>query len=168
MKIQVGGLSEGIHRYQFRSSAVELDLGSAFKDEMRVEATLEKTGNQFFLNATIATVGTFLCDRCATEFSGPISPQYRMVYVQDGIDSAQLDPSEVQVIPAGLNIIDLDEDVRQTVLLSVPLKLLCNNDCRGLCSHCGKNRNSESCSCSDAIPDSRWEKLRSLQNNQIS
>ena len=168
MKIQVGGLSEGVHRYQFRIPGAELHIGSEFHDDVKVAATLEKTGTQFFLSASIETSGNFVCDRCVTEFSIPFDPSYRMFYVQEGADSTQWDPADFQVVPSGLHVIDIAEDVRQTILLSVPLKLLCRDDCRGLCPHCGKNLNHESCSCTDAIPDSRWEKLRSLHKNNIT
>ena len=168
MKIQVGGLSEGVHRYQFLVPGAELDIGVEFHDDVKVEATLEKTGAQFFLSASIETSGHFACDRCVTEFSILFDPSYRMFYAQEGADSTQWDPAEVHVVTSGLNVIDIAEDVRQTILLSVPLKLLCRDDCKGLCPHCGKNSNHESCSCTDAIPDSRWEKLQSLQKNNFT
>src|SRR5947199_407510 len=71
--------------------------------------------------------------------------------------------------------IDLGEDVRQLeglmledvlreqVLLSVPLKALCREDCKGLCPTCGKNRNTEPCSCPPALGDPRWSALRDIR-----
>jgi uncharacterized protein len=168
MKIQVGGLSEGVHEYHFEAEGSELGLGTEFPHEVSIDTTLEKTGNQFFLEARIRTLGAFVCDRCITEFSIPLSTSYRMCYLWNGANSERLDPAEVQVIPAGLNVIDMSEDVRQTILLAVPLKLLCRDECKGLCPHCGKNHNNELCGCTDSIEDSRWEKLRTLQKHNIS
>ena len=165
MRIQIGGLSEGAHEYHFHESASSLGLNEEFHGDLHVDATLEKSGTQMFLRARISTTAEFQCDRCLAPFSEQVAVAYRMVYVMNGAETGNMDPSEIQRIAPGVNIIDITEDVRQTVLLSVPLKRLCREDCRGLCPHCGKNKNNESCTCTGAETDSRWEKLRFIQRN---
>lgn len=165
MKIQIGGLSEGIHPYHFQVASAELELGEHFKGDLLVETVLDKSSTQILLTSTIKIVGTFECDRCVSPFECMLSPSYRMVYVSEGSDTEQLEPTEIQVIPAALNVIDLTEDVRQTVLLAVPFKLLCSESCKGLCPHCGQNLNERICTCTEPAIDSRWEKLRKLQSN---
>jgi uncharacterized protein len=168
MKIQVGGLSEGVHEYHFVTTGAEIGLGSEFSGNVTVDVSLEKTGTQIFLESRIGTTGHFVCDRCVTDFTIAVTPSYRMYYVWDGANTDRFDRAEVQVISPGLNMIDITEDVRQVVLLAVPLKLLCKDECKGLCPHCGKNRNIEACNCSDDVKDSRWEALRTLQKNNLS
>lgn len=163
MKIQVGGLSEGVHRYRFEAKASDLGLDNGFTGGITVEATLEKTGNQLYLNADIRTLAAFSCDRCVTPLEKVLTPSYRMYYLWDETAAARYDPSEVQVISAGLNVVDITEDVRQTILLSVPLKILCREDCKGLCPICGRNLNEGRCGCTNTMTDSRWEKLRELR-----
>ena len=85
-----------------------------------------------------------------------------MYYVWDQASAEGLDPAEVQIVQPGLSVIDISEDVRQTILLAVPLKLLCRDDCRGLCAGCGANLNTEACRCEAADTDPRWDSLRSL------
>jgi uncharacterized protein len=165
MKIQVGGLSEGTHRYRFASPATEIGLGKEFPRDAEVEATLEKTGNQFYLDAVVHATGAFQCDRCVAEFTVDLSPRLRMIYLWEGGDAAHFDPAEVQIIAPGSTVIDITEDVRQTLMLAVPLKLLCRDSCKGLCPQCGKNLNEGRCACTDAPGDSRWERLRSIQKN---
>ena len=165
MKIQVGGLSEGVHEYRFHEKASDLGVSGDFQDGIDVEAILEKTGNQMYLRARINAIGLFLCDRCLAQFPRGISSTYRMCYMTEGADPGNLDPSEIQRISPGNNVIDITEDVRQTAILSVPLKLLCREDCKGLCPYCGKNKNIESCACTGATVDSRWEKLRFIRND---
>lgn len=160
MKIQVGSLSEGAHEYRFRTDAVDLELSKEFSGEVTVEATLQKTGHQLALKARITAQGAFACDRCTAPFTLRLTPEYRMFYVTEETEAESLDPSEVQVIPVGLPIIDLTDDVRQTVLLSVPLKLLCKHDCRGLCPDCGTDLNTGTCACVSEPADSRWDDLR--------
>jgi uncharacterized protein len=164
MKIQVGGLSEGIHEYDLLVCPADLALGEEFRSDIRVHATVAKSGRQMFLDARISASGVFVCDRCLADFTLPLNPSYRMYYASEGEDMARIDPSEVQVVQPNLTVIDLSEDVRQTLMVSVPLKLLCRTDCSGLCPRCGKNLNMESCSCAADMSDSRWDALQSLRD----
>ncbi|MEW6509556.1 MAG: DUF177 domain-containing protein [Bacteroidota bacterium] len=165
MKIQVGGLSEGLHAYRFTVAPADLGLGAEFEEDVSVQATLEKTGNELLLKTTVATGAWWECDRCITRFRQGIGGGYQMYYVWEGNDTARFDPAELQVVSTGLTMIDLSEDVRQTILLAVPLKRVCREQCKGLCPHCGKNLNEGPCDCRDTIADGRWDKLRELQND---
>ena len=160
MKIQIGGLSEGIHQYGFTVPASDLDLGDQFAADVDVEATLDKTSNQILLTAKLTVMGDFVCDRCIGSFQRKLAPSYTMLYALEGSEPAHLDPSEFQIMPPGLHIIDIAEDIRQSILLAVPLKLLCRETCKGLCPSCGQNLNEGECSCKSELTDSRWEKLR--------
>ena len=163
MKIQVGGLSEGAHDYAFKADGSALGLGDGITGPVTVSARLEKTGTQVFLSVQTETSGTFSCDRCLNPFQQAVSTRYRMMYVFDAEEAGQFDPAEVQVISPALTVIDITEDVRQTILLAVPLKLLCREDCLGLCPACGANWNSTACSCREDLADSRWDALRNLR-----
>ncbi len=165
MKIQVGGLSDGVHSYQFQVPASTINLGEQFIGDVVADVTLDKGPNQMLLSATIQTTVHCECDRCVSPFDVHLSPSYKMLYVTEGEHTGTLDPAEVQVIPNGFHVIDISEDVRQTSLLAVPLKLLCNESCKGLCIECGQNLNENTCTCSEATTDSRWEGLRRLQSN---
>jgi uncharacterized protein len=166
MKIQVGGLSEGVHEFRFRTTPAELGLPPGFRDEVETNVTLEKTSRQLLLRATVATTADVECDRCVTPFREPLGLGYQMHYVWEESDVERVDPSEVQVLSPGTMLIDLSDDVRQSVLLAFPLKHVCREDCRGLCPRCGKNLNEGSCDCKDVPLDGRWDKLKELQNNK--
>jgi uncharacterized protein len=86
-----------------------------------------------------------------------------MYYVTEESPDRQIDPAELQIMPPGFSVIDLHDDVRQTVLLSIPLKVLCSEDCKGLCPHCGANWNLGSCNCEENAVDPRWEQLAKLK-----
>jgi uncharacterized protein len=168
MKIQVAGLSQGVHRFSFRVPAAQLSLGEEFAREVEVDVSLDRTATEISLHADIRTGGQFVCDRCTAPFDLALSPAYRMLYVWDGTETSHLDPAEVQVVSPSLAVIDLSEDVRQTVLLAVPFKLLCQEDCRGLCAGCGTDLNREECRCTDAQGESPLAGLReALKNNPL-
>jgi uncharacterized protein len=161
MRIQIAGLSEGSHNFHFEVTADDLALGERFGAPVAVDAKLDKTGSQLFLRASIRTTSSVECDRCITPFVVNLTPSYQMHYIWSEPDQSRFDPSEVQIIANGSTVIALDEDVRQTVLLSVPLKNLCRDDCKGLCPRCGKNLNEGRCMCEETERESRWDSLRS-------
>lgn len=163
MKIQVGGLADGTYRYQLAEDSTLLELDERFKNQVQVDTTVEKNGSQVFLVAKVSANASFECDRCLTSFLSPLRSSYQMYYVTEGSANSHIDPSELQVVPPGFSVIDLSDDVRQTVLLSVPLKLLCSDECKGLCPRCGTNWNLNMCSCSEAAGDHRWEQLKALR-----
>lgn len=165
MRIQVAGLSNGVHLYHFEAAGSDLGLAEGFRQPISVDISLNKEGTQIFLKASVHTGATFICDRCLSEFSGELDTQYKMYYVSDPSEGDRFDPSEVQVISPSLNAIDIAEDVRQTILLAVPLKLLCSEGCRGLCPQCGTNRNLGTCECREENDDPRWEQLKNLKND---
>ena len=160
MKIQIAGLSEGVHEFSFREPVAEVDLGEEFNGEVEVDVMLEKSGKQLYVKADVRAGGMFSCDRCTSPFSLAVRSTFQMYYLWDHGNAELPDPAEVQVIPGGLPMIDLADDVRQTVVLAVPLKLLCKEECKGLCPRCGADLNKDSCICPPEALDARWETLR--------
>jgi uncharacterized protein len=167
MRIQVASLSDGKHAYRFDALASDLGLPEHFREPVTVDVTLDKSGNQIVLRASVRSGGVFVCDRCLGEFSRALSPSYHVYYVRDPAEGERFDPAEVQVLSPALTAIDIAEDVRQTLLLSVPLKLLCAEECRGLCPSCGANLNSATCACGEEEPDSRWEQLKNWNSDSM-
>ena len=165
-RINISNLSEGIHEYAFEAGPSKIGLDERFTSVVKVKVRLDKSLRQILLQAKMQAEGAFVCDRCLDNFIWQLDRKYSMVYIQG--DRSTLDlkkEEEIQVLSADTNYIDLDEDVRQYILLAVPQKLLCREDCLGICPTCGVNRNNESCSCDAHVTDSRWDALRKLSHN---
>ena len=69
--------------------------------------------------------------------------------------------------PSTQETIDVDDEARQSVVLNLPDKPLCNEDCKGICIVCGKNKNREACECSNEPNDPRWDVLNSIFNKKV-
>ena len=164
LKIRISGLSNRLHEYHFSTAPSEIGLEHNFTDAVNVDAVLDKTPGQLYLKAKIRTSGQFSCDRCVEEFKLMINGWYAMFYVYDDLGVEKFETEEVRVINSDTVHIDITEDVRQMTILSVPLKLLCKEDCKGLCPECGTNRNVRSCACKGDYVDARWEGLEGLLN----
>jgi uncharacterized protein len=59
--------------------------------------------------------------------------------------------------------LDLNEVLREVVLLALPMQLVCSETCKGICPSCGLNRNQHSCDCQQRTIDDRWNQLRNLK-----
>lgn len=165
LKIRISGLSSGLHEYHFSAVPSELGLESNFKKPVEVDVNVDKTPRQVYLTSEIRTSGLFNCDRCIEDFEHPLKSQFMMLYVFDEMDKGKFPEEEVQIISPDTVYIDMADEIRQMILLSVPLKLLCKEDCKGLCPKCGKNRNIESCECREDYVDPRWQGLAGLITN---
>jgi uncharacterized protein len=60
--------------------------------------------------------------------------------------------------------LELEDVLREQVLLAVPIKQLCRETCKGLCPQCGKNLNRETCDCAAPQLDARWSALKDLKD----
>jgi uncharacterized protein len=165
-RINISNLSEGIHEYVFEAEPSKIGMDERFSKMVKLKVRLDKSSRQILLQADISAEGAFVCDRCLDDFVWQIDRKYSMVYIQG--DRSTLDlkkEEEIQALSADTNYIDLDDDVRQYILLAIPQKLLCKEDCEGICPTCGVNRNSEECTCNVQVPDSRWDTLKKLSHN---
>ncbi len=165
-EIQVNRIPEGINHYSFAAEAEDFDLLSSFTGPVRVEADLERRGRQFLVDGHVQTTGHFTCDRCLAEFESPVEGLFRVLIMPEGTApvSEQQD-DEVRLIPSDSQVVALDEDVRECIVLTVPVKLLCSDECLGLCPRCGKNLNDGPCTCERDDTDPRWEPLRKLSRS---
>jgi len=164
MKIPVAGLPEGVHEFEFDSPAAGLGLDGGFK-EIHVDLTVEKLEREIQLRGRIDTSFEGVCDRCLKQIVTPLSPAFALHYVFTEADAGRFDPAETQILAPGTASVDIADDVRQVVQLTVPLKILCKDTCKGLCPQCGKDLNEGPCDCRPEPIDPRWDALRGLRAN---
>lgn len=160
MKISISNLTEGVHAFHFSTKPSELGLGESFTEDVTVDVTVDKTSRELMLKVEMSTMGTFVCDRCIDEFDRRVQARYQIVYLYAQSEMYRYPGEEVQILSAGTPFIDITEDVRQYMLLAVPLKLLCRENCSGLCPRCGVNRNDQTCTCDAEEMDPRWQVLK--------
>ena len=109
------------------------------------------------------------CDRCLKEFESPYQSFFETLYRPNpreypkGAEEKAPLLDDEEIISFDGEILDISDQVRQTVVLSVPMRALCREDCLGLCGGCGRDLNLESCQCQEPPADSRWEALRKIK-----
>ena len=127
-------------------------------EPVHIEGTVRNTADVLMMKGMITTCLHGVCDRCATEFSRNVEIPVDVVLVEEFTNE---DSEDEGVFPLEAGTADLEEIVRTVFVLNLDSKLLCKDDCKGLCCRCGRNLNVESCSCQKEL-DPRFAALRQL------
>lgn len=127
--------------------------------QLRGEITLTRTPQGLYVEgeATGEVIGE--CSRCLDTATVALTGRLSDMYYYP----ANTAPADALTIPEDLNL-DLAPEIRDDMLLSQPMHVLCRPDCKGLCPTCGVNRNLEQCDCVDDDIDPRLAKLKDLLN----
>ena len=108
------------------------------------------------LQADVDTMLSCVCDRCGAPFEKPFHHSLEYMLANELEDEEN---DEILLLDDGA--FDLDELAREAFILNMDTKMLCREDCKGLCSGCGANLNVEECRCKKEI-DPRWAALQKL------
>jgi uncharacterized protein len=107
------------------------------------------------------------CDRCLEPIDFTVDTEFDVCYRPARFASSELD--EVEIAKAESDIafyegdgIELNDVLREQVVLSLPMQRLCRPDCRGICPVCGHDRNKAECGCQVKPVDDRWAALKQL------
>jgi len=107
------------------------------------------------------------CARCLEPVQQPLKRIFDLLYRPLGVDRVG---DEVAIHEADTEIgyyegegLLLEDALREQVLLATPVKMLCREDCQGLCPQCGRNRNVDPCNCEPHPSDPRWDALSEIK-----
>lgn len=107
-----------------------------------------------------------LCARCLDPIPRGVEEHFDLIFRPAGVDAEQgersISEAETEIGYYEQSGLSLEDVVREQVLLSLPDRSLCREDCKGLCPHCGANRNETQCQCEANIVDPRWSALKGL------
>ena len=118
------------------------------------------------LRGTLSGDFQALCARCATSIPQHVAEDFDLIFRPSGTDAAlgerAITEAETEIGYYESSGLSLEDVVREQVLLSLPERALCREDCKGLCPHCGENRNERDCGCESKQVDSRWSAQRPI------
>ena len=138
----------------------DLQYGTSFPvtEPVTAEGQVRNTAGVLVMTGSIQTTIHGTCDRCATEFDRAMEFPLDVVLVTE---LANEENEDEWVFPLEGDSADLDDIVRTVFVLNLDSKLLCKEDCQGLCCRCGKNLNDGPCSCQKEL-DPRFAALKQL------
>ena len=109
-----------------------------------------------------------LCARCVEPVHERLKAEFDLIFRPQEADASSgeraITEDETEIGYYEESGLLLEDVLREQVLLSLPGRTLCKPDCKGLCPRCGKNLNQDSCDCSSAPADPRWNALADLGN----
>lgn len=129
------------------------------------EGMIYPAGDGYMLDSTLKLIITDICDRCLEKFEESFDERIILEIVksktQDDDKEVELSDEDLGFYVVEESFIDLEHIVMQESVLLRPVKRLCGQQCKGICSGCGANLNIESCKCEKEIDD-RWKALANL------
>jgi uncharacterized protein len=108
---------------------LDLDIGVMhFSEPLSVRAEAWKDEGDLTLNVHLEGERKFTCSLCLEEFNNLFEKDFTLHY-------------DIK----GLEVLEVDQDIRDEIILEHPIRILCRADCKGLCPHCGANLNEKHC-----------------------
>jgi len=119
------------------------------------------------LSGELSTRVEVACARCLEPVQQDVKRDFDLLYRPLGADAGR-EETPVAGTEAEISYYEgegllLEDVLREQVLLAVPVKVICRQDCKGLCPQCGANLNFAKCSCSEPLEDPRWSALKDLR-----
>lgn len=116
---------------------------------------------------SLATTMEVSCARCLEPVVHALSHDFDLLYRPLGIDrkgdEVSINQAETEISYYEGEGVLLEDVLREQVLLALPIRTVCKEECKGLCPKCGANLNAGECNCVEPLPDTRWEALNALK-----
>ena len=157
----------------FARPPMEGTVGSG--ESVHLAGTVRRTRDGVRFTGHLETQVSLECARCGESYPAAVATDFALIYrggdrpAPDALDGAGAEVmlSEQDCLEAELDEngrIDLLQLVREQVYLDLPLKPICRESCRGLCTECGVNLNTNACGCAPPTGDPRWAALAGLKD----
>ena len=140
---------------------------------VRVNGRLTRIERDIFFAGDLQASLQVACTRCLKPYSLDVKNKIQVHFIPR--EKEQSPGTEVEVKETDIeqevyeeDRVDLSGPIRDNILLDVPLIRLCNEDCKGICSQCGKNLNQRFCKCeSESFTDPRLESLKIFKDKFV-
>ncbi len=175
MKFSVDEIPQSPKEIRFSENLTDLDeiyrrsrnREFGFPSVLAVELTYYRSGQDIIFHGRLNGRLSARCGRCLEDFYFGLDKSFDLVLTPkpgaSGRRAEELSRDELDLSYYSTDEIDMSPFIAEQVLLALPTRPLCMENCRGLCGGCGTNLNAESCSCSVAAGDPRMAIFRTLK-----
>lgn len=171
MQIALASLEgpKGEFAHTYESGEFELnDERVRLVENPRVSGRIRRDGAKWKVRGRVQARAELECDRCLQTIDFPIDAEFNLEYVTTEeyarLKAVELSDEDLNLSVFNGEVLDVDEIVREQVLLAVPSQVLCQENCKGLCATCGANLNLTKCGCEEIEIDPRWAELKKMVN----
>ena len=131
-----------------------------------VAELLANSDGEVRIRGKLSVVMKSVCDRCLGDALYPLNADLDLFYRPDSYiardEEIKIDEGEAEIGFYQGEGMELEDILREQVLLLLPMQKICREDCKGICPVCGKNRNEAACQCKVETADDRWKALRDI------
>jgi uncharacterized protein len=175
MKIPVDDITQSPKEIRFSESIEALNEIYAnsrvreyrFPPFLEVDLTYYRAGQELFFHGRLRGTLQATCSRCLQNFSFELNKEFDFVLSPSPVNPArgaeELNRDDLGLSYYSTEEIDLAPLITEQVILALPTRPLCAEDCRGICGGCGANLNAEACACSSSAGDPRMAIFRTLK-----
>ncbi len=151
---------------------VDMSKSGEFDFLYPVKTSLKATkiGKLIEIEGAVETTIRLTCHNCLDKFDFSSKNDFSLTFTKEiddytdchGKEGKELSDDDMGLSIFKEDIIDLRDSIQEQVVLSIPFKLLCKKECKGLCIKCGENLNISICDCEHDVTDSRFDILKNL------
>jgi len=176
LKINVGHIPEEGLKLQFdkdgewlKSTLPEKEKSELSLQRVDVFCSVRKLKETIYIEGSLETILTANCSRCLEVTSFPIKSSFRYTLVPAAKrikEEQELSSEDLDFSFYNDELIDLDTMLYEQIMLQIPIKVLCDDICKGLCPHCGTDLNKVSCNCHNGFVDERLAILKKFKKEE--
>ena len=169
MRIEVERLEKTSRKLSqvYEVDGLSLDGDVRLLEPVEVQARISRSSAEIELRGELTTKLEVACSRCLKPVVLPIRSEFAERFVAAvswrAEEQHELAEEDLDLAVFDGEAIELDDVVREEIMLAAPSHVLCREDCQGLCPGCGIDRNIDTCVCESKENDSRWEALKNLR-----
>jgi uncharacterized protein len=172
VQIEIEPLTETSKPFAHTYSPAELPLadeGARLLTAAQVAGRISRKRQRLHVEGAITAEVEVNCDRCLAPITVSVKTEFDVSYDPAGMEEAaenELHADDLATSFYSGESLDLDELVREQLLLALPTRSLCRAECRGMCPTCGIDLNTQTCNCAQKEIDPRWAGLAGLKNRE--
>ena len=141
----------------------DFEADVSFPSDVRVQGSVKAMAGYIRLCLTATLPFESICARCLTPVQDRVELVFERTVVAPGTVSEEtLEERFDEYAVLEGNVLDVDEALREELVLELPMRVLCSPDCPGLCPKCGKPLKDGDCGCTKKETDPRWDVLKQL------
>jgi len=164
MKIKFTNYDDGIHHFEFLENVNDLNIDERYYGKLKIDCKMDKSQHQIVIDCDLNLNAKLTCDRCVSDFERTYSNHFQNIYFTT-FENDNTDETGIYYISPNEDKINLSNDVADILNLSLPMKIICSDECKGLCTSCGQSLNDSECNCNKSIENPVWEQLKKLKEN---
>ena len=130
-------------------------------------AELESLSGEIHVSGHVTANLETECAKCLEKAVIAVDSDFDLRYMPEGIVSeggeVQIGDIDTEVGVYSGHGLEVRDVIEEYLLLAVPMRPVCSEDCHGLCPVCGTNRNEQECKCLTLVVDDRWSGLKTIE-----